>query len=387
MTEAEQERADTLDGHIKAVDQKIKHKQREQEMVARMAQSHVTASNAEQREIDSVNYKYSLSRAVNAVRNQRSLEGAELEWTQEAQREARAGGLQLSGHIGIPASALMRAGTADDFQATATGDGSGFVSTDVPGAIAALRAPTFAERLGCQVINAQGNLKLPRISEEADALIAGEVSAYGSANMEMDEVTMSPQRAASTTVYSKQLLVQGGPQVDAIIANDMRAALAERVDRKFIATAIAGAGNDKSPPASNDTANGATLALMESLVLEDGGDVTDTANCAFVLSPFAYGKLKAGALVANVNPTMIGSVLNGYSFYGTPFLGNTSSTQGKAIFANWNQSMLLAYFGGIDILVDPFTEAGTGQVRLHATRFFDAAVRQAGALCKHTKLA
>jgi HK97 family phage major capsid protein len=237
------------------------------------------------------------------------------------------------------------------------------------------------------VINAQGNLKLPRISEEADALIAGEVSAYGSANMEMDEVTMSPQRAASTTVYSKQLLVQGGPQVDAIIANDMRAALAERVDRKFIATAIAGAGNDKSPPASNDTANGATLALMESLVLEDGGDVTDTANCAFVLSPFAYGKLKAGALVANVNPTMIGSVLNGYSFYGTPFLGNTSSTQGKAIFANWNQSMLLAYFGGIDILVDPFTEAGTGQVRLHATRFFDAAVRQAGALCKHTKLA
>jgi HK97 family phage prohead protease len=30
MTEAEQERADTLDGHITAIDQKIKHKQREQ---------------------------------------------------------------------------------------------------------------------------------------------------------------------------------------------------------------------------------------------------------------------------------------------------------------------------------------------------------------------
>ena len=44
--------------------------------------------------------------------------------------------------------------------------------------------------------------------------------------------------------------------------------------------------------------------------------------------------------------------------------------------------MVLAFFGGVDILVDPYSNAGTAQIALHVNKFYDADVRQAGALAR-----
>ena len=92
MTEAEQERCDKLDSMMQDLDVKIKHKTREQDMVARMAQSG-TAGASEQREVERVNGSFSLSRAISAVANGRNLEGAEAEWASEASKEAALTGL------------------------------------------------------------------------------------------------------------------------------------------------------------------------------------------------------------------------------------------------------------------------------------------------------
>jgi len=85
------------------LDVKIKHKTREQDMVARMAQSG-TAGASEQREVERVNGSFSLSRAISAIANGRNLEGAEAEWQKEAAREMRSQGLQSAGQIAIPLS-------------------------------------------------------------------------------------------------------------------------------------------------------------------------------------------------------------------------------------------------------------------------------------------
>ena len=46
-----------------------------------------------------------------------------------------------------------------------------------------------------------------------------------------------------------------------------------------------------------------------------------------------------------------------------------------AFASDW-QDMILALFGGLDIVVDPYTQAGTGQVVLTANQFIDVACRQ-----------
>ena len=380
MTEAEQERADTLDGHITAIDAKIKHKQREQEMVKRVAYA-AAPSTSETDEIRATNYKFSLSRAVQNIYRNDKLEGAEAEWQQESQREMRNNGLQSSGNIGIPSFALTRS-AADNFTSgalNATTDGAGFVSVDVPAAIEALRAPSIVESLGAQVINAQGHLKFPRISSKAVSAVAGEVSDVDSATMELDQVTMTPERAASNLKYSKQLLIQGGATVDQLIATDLRRSLTERIDLHAFSMIMADTDvDDQSTAGGTDTAVSGSLAVaMEAAVLAAGGDLS---NAHYVLSPESYKHFKTTALISQVKALVEGNALNGYQMHATPHLADeTAGSVGQAIFGNFSQGLLLAYFGGIDILVDPFTLAQNAQVALHCTRYFDTAVRQPGA--------
>jgi HK97 family phage prohead protease len=387
LTEAEQERCDKLDNMIQDLDVKIKHKTREQEMVARMAQTG-SAGASEQREVERVNGSFSLSRAVAAVANGRNLEGAEAEWASEASKEARSQGLQMAGQIAIPSIALR---TADDFQAGSGEAGAGFVPTVVPAAIEALRAPTVLEGLGTTVIrNATGNLQFPRVSTKATGTGETEVSADADSGLDMDQLSLNPQRVAAKTKYSKQLILQGGSEIDSLIANELAAAMNAYVDDFGFDTIMASTAVNQVVTA-DDALDAAIVNAMETAVLADGGNL---ATSAYVMSPKAYELSKALAQVSAVNALWENGQFNMYRAVATPYLVNSvldaavggSTVGGNMIFGNFAQGAIMAYFGGIDLLVDPYSDAGTAQIALHVNRFFDFDLRQPQALATATKL-
>ena len=388
LTEAEQERCDKLDGLIIDLDSKIKHKEREQQMVARMAQSG-SAGTSEKREVERVNGSFSLSRAIEAISKGKQLEGAEAEWANEAGREMRSQGLQSAGQIAIPSIAL-REGSSDNFQA-GSGDGSGFVPTVVPAAIDALRAPTVIEGLGTTVIrNATGNLQFPRVSVKASGTGATEVAGDTASGMEMDQVDLTPQRVAAKTLYSKLLILQGGSEVDALIANELAAAMNAYVDDYAFDVIMASTAVNQIVTA-DDALDAAIVNSMEAAILEDGGNL---AGSVYVMSPKAYELSKTLTQVSAVNALWENGQFNMYRAVATPYLVNSTLTTavggstvgGNMIFGNFAQGGILAYFGGIDLLVDVYSNAGTAQIALHANRFFDFDVRQPGALATATKL-
>jgi hypothetical protein len=281
----------------------------------------------------------------------------------------------MSGQIGIPASALYRAGGADDFQAD-SGDGSGFVATSVPGVIDALRTPTMAERVGVTTINnATGNLKFPRVSAKAAGTEETEVSADAASGLELDEVTLSPIRVAANTKYSKQLILQGGAQVDAMISRELAAGINETIDKAVFAKAAASAGTivDRA----GGTIQSSNIYSMEKHVLTAGADL---ARCAFVGSPSAMSIVKSEAGVASVSALVEGNRIDGFETYFTPNLVDDDASQGALLFGDFSLGMVLAFFGGIDLLVDPYSNAGTAQIALHVNKFYDTDVRQASAL-------
>ena len=80
-----------------------------------------------------------------------------------------------------------------------------------------------------------------------------------------------------------------------------------------------------------------------------------------------------------------------YNAVATPYLVDVADTAGtgtagQMIFGNFAQGGILAFFGGIDLLVDPYSDAGTAQIALHVNRFFDFDIRQGGALSRAVKL-
>ena len=373
-TNNEQEEADLCKREVERLDGKIERRQAHEDMIARQAQMGGT-SVSEAKEINKINRSFSLSRAVQAASFGKALEGAEAEWSQEAAKEYQMRGLQMSGQIGIPASALYRAGGADDFQA-GSGDGSGFVATTVPGVIDALRTPTMAERVGVTTINnATGNLKFPRVSAKAAGTEETEVSADAASGLELDEVTLSPIRVAANTKYSKQLILQGGAQVDAMISRELAAGINETIDKAVFAKAAASAGTivDKASAAVTS----GDLYAMQKAVLAAGGDLS---RCQYVGSPSALSILKAEPGVTNVSALMEGNSIDGYPTNFTPNLVDDDAAQGAVLFGDFTLGMVLAFFGGIDLLVDPYTNAGTAQIALHVNKFYDTDVRQAGAL-------
>ena len=378
MTEAEQERAAKLDGMISDLDVKIKHKEREQAMVARMAQSgNVTSS--EQREVERVHGAFSLSRAVAQVSNGRNLEGAEAEWAQEAQKEARSQGLQLAGQIAIPSMALRALGDADEHSAT-TGSGAGYVPTNVPAAIEALRAPTVIEQLGTTVIrNATGNLQFPRVSTKATGVGEPEADPNANSGLLLDSVTMTPERVSAKSTYTKQLILQGGADVDRLIANDLSAAMNAYIDDRAFDVILADTDvDDQSTGGANTDMTAALAVAMESAVLAAGGNL---AAARYVMSPEAYKLAKNVAQVSAVSALydLASNTFNGYPATATPYLVNAAGPLGQMVFGNFSQGLILAYFGGLDLLVDPYSAAGNAQVTLHVNRFFDVAIRQPGA--------
>ncbi|MFZ9959610.1 MAG: HK97 family phage prohead protease [Candidatus Limnocylindrus sp.] len=381
ITEAEEQRAEWLVAEVASLDKRIKHRADHEKMVARMVGGEAV-SRGEEREIEKLNGKFSLSRAVLTAANGRSLEGIEAEWAQEAQREMRAQGLQAVGQVAIPMKALYRAGAADDFQA-GSDDGSGFVPTNVPGAIGSLVAPAVIERLGTTVINgATGNLKFPRVSVAPAGTAEGEVDANAASGMEMDELTLTPQRVSAKTTYSKQLLLQGGAAVDLVIAQELNAAMNKFIDTKAFDTLDGATMNDLTTAGATNTVMNAALAVaMEAAVLADGADLN---NCFYVMSPYAYQLAKNAAQVSSVSALydLATNTFNGYRAIATPYLTDISGTVGQVLFGNFQQGAILAYFGGIDLLVDPYSAAGNAQIVLHVNRFFDFDVRQANALAK-----
>ena len=373
-TNNEQEEADLCKREVERLDGKIARRQAAEDMITRQAQMG-GASVSEAKEINKINRSFSLSRAVQAASFGKSLEGAEAEWSQEAAKEYQMRGLQMSGQIGIPASALFRAGAADDFQAD-SGDGSGFVATAVPGVIDALRTPTMAERIGVTTINnATGNLKFPRVSTKAAGTAEGEVEADAGSGMEMDEVTLSPNRVAANTKYSKQLILQGGAQVDAMIARELAAGINETIDKAVFAAAATGAA--KQIDKANGAVGYADITAAQKAVLAAGGDL---ARCAFVGSPSAMSILKGEAAVASIRAVTEGNSIDGYNTNFTPNLADSTTDEGALLFGDFSLGMVLAFFGGIDLLVDPYSNAGTAQIALHVNKFYDTKVRQGGAL-------
>jgi len=373
-TNNESEEADLCKREVERLDGKIARRQAHEDMIARQAQMG-GASVSEAKEINKINRSFSLSRAVQAASFGKSLEGAEAEWQQEAAREYQMRGLQMSGQIGIPASALYRAGAADDFQA-GSGDGSGFVATNVPGVIDALRTPTMAERIGVTTIaNATGNLKFPRVSVKAAGTAEGEVDADAAAGLEMDELTLSPNRVAANTKYSKQLILQGGAQVDAMIARELAAGINETIDKAVFAAAYAGAGTATNKAGASIAY--ADIVALETAVLAAGGSL---AASQFVGSPTAHTILKSEVAVANIRAVVEGASVDGYATNFTPNFADTTASQGALLFGDFGLGMVLAFFGGIDLLVDPYSNAGTAQIALHVNKFYDTDVRQSGAL-------
>lgn len=388
LTEDELKDYDGLLEDMRGLDLEIKRAEEHEKRMLEMANTHINKEN--KRQEDKELKQFSFLRFIRgAMKNK--VEGFELEMHQEAQREAKAAGVEISGY-GIPS--FVPGVAKRDMSATGGSSGSEggvMVQTDVEGFIDALSAKMVLKDLGATFLTGLvGNVDIPRISTATTAAWEGENEANTETQPTFDKVQLTPNRLGAYAQISKQLIAQTSYSAENIARNDIERAIRLAVEL----AAINGAGTGNVPKGIlNQTGIGSVAggtngaapdwADIVNLEKEVAVDNADIGALAYLTNPKVRAKLKNTAIGTDMRMVWgADNMLNGYKTGITTQVpsdldkGSSTGVCSAIIFGNFSD-LLIAQWAGLDVVVDPYTSAKNAMVDLVINSWWDADVRHA----------
>lgn len=354
---------------------------------------------------------FSLLRAIRAkygIRNTsgqlEKMDGIEGEMAQEGHTEARnaeisdfdPNGFMLPQMIAYRAHNPNTRTEKRDLVVGTTTAGGFLVSTQNGEMIGFLDPETPLVRLGARVLTGlQGNLTFPRQSARATGYPVSEQGAITESQQTLQQLTLSPKRQGAYTEFSLQLIRQSDTSVENWLREDLRLVLSQLQERY----AIQGTGTGSQPTGITATAgigsvDGGTNGLIPAwahivgLETEVAIDNALRGKLGYLTTPQVAGVLKQvkrdvagnGFIWEGMNDG--NGMVNGYKA-ATSTLVPSTLTKGTSsgichalLFGNW-QELIMAYWGGVEIVLDPYTLATTGSYRITANAFMDVGVRNA----------
>ena len=324
---------------------------------------------------------WSLFKAVREVSNGGQLTGIEAEMHQEAEGEARKG---LQG-IGIPTMMKEKRGIID--QGT-----SAIAPTAVGAYVDSLQASGLYNRVGINDLGTVAADTVLPIAGGTAVAWAAENAASADGGADFGKVTLSPNRLTGYADLSNVILAQNGPQAEASVMTDMGRNMATQID-----AAMFGSTSVTSAPAAIVQTSG-TLTFTEATfgsgsiasdMLEAIQTVADDhgldGNLSFVNSWELYSAIKKEAQVSSTYPLYVDDRLAGYAGYFSSAPANSAGASGDGMFGDFGR-VYFAQFGPSNIIVDPYSAAGTGCVRLIMNNYFDWGVASGASFVKYTTL-
>jgi HK97 family phage major capsid protein len=307
--------------------------------------------------------EYSFQDAMHQAATGR-LSGLVKEMDQEARNEARYTGQSFKG-IAIPSSILTRAAVA-----TAAGNG-----TEVMAWTDQLEANLVLASAGANFYSAVDSMKFPVFSSINSGFVAETGGAAPAANGTASSLTLSPKKLISIVNVSAEAIAQNA-SIEAALRRNMAQSVAATLE-----SALLGTGDVANAPTSifADAGAGSVAAIsaasvldMEEAVLTAGVQV-EGARLAYLMDLKAYAAAKAAVQVTGVSPLYDtrDKTMNGYFAFQSSNVGNGGgATKQHALFGDFSK-VHIAQFGGLDVIYDIYTNAGTGEPRYVLTSLVD----------------
>ena len=379
FTSEEQVSYDEKMSTIDELKKSIEMIERQEKLNAEIASKVVAPVSNEPKEVRN----FSFFKAVNDFTNGK-LDGVEREMHEEAVNEARSAGRSING-LGIPSFML-------ESRADVTQGGSAIAPTNVLGFADAMREASVFDKVGANILTGlSANTTIP-VAGASSVEWEGEIDAAADGGAQFGKVELTPTRLASYVNISKQLLLQNGAAAEQAIIRDLGRATAQKMDAAIFSTAgVAGAPDSLGELATSvfvesSFSNLASIMLdfvtAEQTLAEAGGL---EGNLAYVASPNLMAQLKQSAQVAAVNVGMQGALVNGYPTYFTNGCTKSAGASGDFFFGDFSK-LYMGMFGGLDIMVDPYSVAVNGQTRLVLNQYMDWGVSDGAGFVKATSL-
>ena len=380
FTTEEQVSYDEKMSKIDELKKSIEMIERQEKLNAEIASKVVAPVSNEPKEVRN----FSFFKAVNDFTNGK-LDGVEREMHEEAVNEARSAGRSING-LGIPSFMLEKRVNEP------TQGGSAIAPTNVLGFADAMREASVFDKVGANILTGlSANTTIP-VAGASTVEWEGENDLAANGGAEFGKVELTPTRLASYVNISKQLLLQNGAAAEQAIIRDLGRATAQKMDAAIFSTAsVTGAPASLGALATSEITESAFSNLAsimldfvtaEAKLAEVGGL---EGNLAYVASPALMAQLKQSAQVAAVNAGMQGSLINGYPTFFTNGCTKDPGVSGDFFFGDFSK-LYMGMFGGLDIMVDPYSVAVNGQTRLVLNQYMDWGVSDGAGFVKAVSL-
>lgn len=306
---------------------------------------------------------FSLLKAINDIANNRQLDERSQEVVNEGISEMRKSGLSYSGQIVLPVTEARA-----DVQATVEGAGQEVVAEDKLNILEPLRASLVMVQAGANYMTGLvGNVSIP-VYSGSNVGWAGEIEAAKDGAGTFSEVTLSPKRITAFLDVSKQFLLQDSASAEALLRADIVRAIANKLEATILGDKDGSTTQPKGLFYNVEDLQNITYAdMVEVIAMLEQQNVT--GDIKFIVSPLIKAVLKTTSKDSGSGVF----VMEDGEVDGLPVL-STSACMGLAV-GNW-ADYVIAQWGGIDLTIDPYSQATNGKVRLVVNAYFDAKPRR-----------
>lgn len=316
---------------------------------------------AEQKAPKQEGRKYSLAAAIRAKMAGKELEGIEA----EADRRGRQG-MEPTGpnsfFLPMEKRSVLQAGTANL--------GKEDVATDFLDLVTPLENELVAAQAGATFLTGlKGDIAVPFYTGST-AGWAGEVAAAANGEGTFKQKTLAPKRITAYIDVSKQLLIQANDSIEAYLQQSLVTAVRECLESTMFGSA-AGSATKPAGLLNGVTALTADVTYGDLVDAETALLKNNFKNLSWVASYDAHGTLKQTPKIAGQPVYLLeDGMIDGRKC----FFSNNVADRGL-ILGDFSE-LTIGQWGGIEVLVDPYTQAVNGTVRLVVNSYWDYFVRR-----------
>ena len=322
--------------------------------------------------------KFSLIKAINDVTNNRSLDEVAKEVVRKGAEEMRKSGLAVAGSIQLPVMENVDEEVrANGVLAQTTGAGQENIATEKLDILEPLRANMVMSQAGATYLTGLvGNISIPAYTG-SNVAWAGEVAAAANGAGDWSEIKLQPHRLTAYVDVSKEFLLQDSNDAEAMLRRDIIAAIGNKLEATILGSE---AGTDEKPAGLFDGVTAMTTAVKFGDIVDAEAEL-DAANVSgaytYILSP----KAKAALRTLSKDAGSGRFVLEDGEIEGSKALVSSNVVAKGFVVGDFND-YVIAQWGAIDLVVDNYTKATEGKVRLVVNAYFDAKPRRATSFVK-----
>lgn len=262
-----------------------------------------------------------------------------------------------------------------------TGDAGNTVATTLLTAsfIEMLRNKTTVMGRATVLTGLEGDIDIPKQVGKAAAAWIGEDDDAPATDVNFGLASMTPHTIAAYTQLTRKTLKQSSLAVEGFVRSDIAAAIAEGID--LAALYGDGTGNQpvgiahSNPNAVNFVGVNPTWAEIVAMETALGEANINSESAAYLARAGFRGYAKTTEKYAGTGQTLWerGNTVNGYACDIT-----NQVIAGDLFFGDW-ANFLIGMWGGLDLLVDPYSQSRKARLNISAFQDVDFLVRRSAA--------